>query len=142
MESPDSHRIAVSLAHRVGQGADAAQIADAIVSAWQQIDVALNPIVGQRGVVMLYKRSLHLTGPAHPWLMGVHEGVQTAIDLAALKSVLSQQSNAHAAAGGGDLLQTFHELLASLIGPLLTERLLRPVWASFSTGPPAQDISP
>ena len=44
--------------------------------------------------------------------------------------------------GGGALLQTFYELLASLVGPSLTERLLRSVWAHSSSGPPAQDTSP
>ena len=39
-------------------------------------------------------------------------------------------------------LQTFHELLATLVGPSLTERLLRSVWADSSSGPPAQDTSP
>lgn len=91
---------------------------------------------------MLYKRSLYLTGPAHPWLAGIHEGVQTAVDVAALKSVFAQQNSIDAAAAGGAFLQTFYDLLTSLVGPALTERLLRPVWAHFPSGPPAQDTSP
>jgi hypothetical protein len=142
VESPESHRIATTLAERVENGANAAQIADAIVSAWQEIEAVLSPIVGQRGVAMLYKRSLYLIGPAHPWLAGMHEGVQTAVDLAALKSVFAQQNSTDAAAAGGAFLQTFHDLLASLVGPALTEQLLRPVWAHFPSGPPAQDTSP
>lgn len=142
MESPESHRIATTLADRVENGANAAQIADAIVSAWQEIETVLSPIVGQRGVAMLYKRSLYLIGPAHPWLAGMQEGVQTAVDLAALKSVFAQQSSTDAAAAGVALLQTFYDLLASLVGPALTEQLLRPVWAHFPSGPTAQDTSP
>lgn len=142
MESEESRRIAVALVHRAGNGADAAQIADTIVSTWQAIDVALTPIVGQLGVAMLYKRSLHLTGPIHPWLKGgSREDGQAVIDLAALKSVLAQQSSTSAATGGAVLLHTFHELLTSLVGPSLTERLLRPVWADFLSGPSAQDNS-
>lgn len=115
-----------------------------MVSTLRAIDVALSPIIGQRGVAMLYKRSLYLVIPAHPWLAGTHEGGHATIDLAALESVFAQQSNHHAAAAGGAFLQTFHELLSSLIGPSLTERLLRPVWAPFSSssGAPAQDPSP
>ncbi|HWU70347.1 MAG TPA: hypothetical protein VN017_03210 [Pseudoxanthomonas sp.] len=118
------------------------QIADAIVSALQEIEAVLSPIIGQRGVAMLYKRSLYLMGPAHAWLAGVHEGIQSTVDLAALKSAFEQQSSANAAAAGDAFLQTFHDLLSSLIGPSLTERLLRPVWAPFSSGPPAQDTPP
>ena len=142
MESPEIHRIAKTLADRVENGANATQIADAIVSAWQEIEAVLSPIIGQRGVAMLYKRSLYLIGPTHAWLAGTHESIQTTADLSTLKSLFEQQSSANAAAAGDAFLQTFRDLLSSLIGPSLTERLLRPVWASFSSGPPAQDISP
>lgn len=141
MESQESGRIAAPLANRVGTDANAAQIADAMVATWQEIDAALTPIVGSKGVVALYRRSLYLTGAAHPWLAGTHEGTQAAIDLAALKSAVAQQSSADAALGGNALLQTFYQLLGSLVGPSLTERLLRSVWEHSSSGPPAQDTT-
>lgn len=141
MESPEIHRIAKTLADRVENGANATQIADAIVSVLHEIEAVLSPIIGQRGVAMLYKRSLYLVGPTHSWLAGVHDGIQVAVDLTELRSVFEQQSSANAAIAGDALLQTFHILLSSLIGPSLTERLLRPVWAPLSSGPPAQDTT-
>lgn len=141
MESPESNVIALALAHQVKQGADAAQIAATVVSTWHAIEAALYPIVGYRGVASLYKRSLHLTSPAHPWLAVLQEGFQGTMDLAALQSVLTQQEEADAAAGGGDLLRTFYELLASLVGPSLTDRLLHSIWADPTSGPHAQDTS-
>ena len=142
MESHESGPIAAPLANRVGRDANAAQIADAMVSTWQEIDAALTPIVGGRGVVALYKRSLYLTADAHPWLAGMHDGPAATIDLAALKSIVAQQSSADAALGGNALFQNFHQLLASLVGSSLTERLLRPAWADSSGVPPAQDNKP
>ncbi|WP_457096712.1 hypothetical protein [Lysobacter sp. P5_B9] len=140
MDSQESQRIAAALARRAET---AGQVADTMVSTWQDIDAVLSPIIGQLGVAMLYKRSLYLIGPAHPWLAGMHEGKQASVDLAALKSAFAQQSSsANAAAAGGAFLHTFHDLLSSLVGPSLTERLLRSAWAHFSSGPPAQDISP
>ena len=139
LESQDSSQATAALAQRVGASASAAQITNAIVSIWQEIDAALLPIIGARGVAALYKRSLHLTATTHPWLAGMHEGVQTAIDLAPLKSVLARQSSDDARAGGNALLASFHQLLSTLVGPSLTERLLRAVWANTSSGPPAQD---
>ncbi len=112
-----------------------------MVAMWLEIDTALRPIIGQGGVAALYKRSLHLTTPAYPWLASTHEGVQAPMDLAALKAIFAQQSNASAAAGSRALLHTFNELLASLVGPSLTERLLRSVWANSFSGQPAQDTS-
>jgi hypothetical protein len=108
---------------------------------WQEIDGALTPILGRGGVAALYKRSLHLTSAANPWLTLGREGDPTAMDLAALKAALGQQTGAAAAAGGGALLQTFYDLLSSLVGPSLTERLLRSVWSASSSGPSAQDTS-
>jgi hypothetical protein len=104
--------------------ASAEQVADAIATIWLEIDHALNPIVGHRGVAALYNRSLKLAAPAHPWLTTVHHDVLAAVDLPVLKATLSQQTAAEGAAGGLALLHAFHALLASLVGASLTERLL------------------
>lgn len=135
-DTVESQGIAAALTRR---GENSGHVAETMVSAWQDIDAVLSPIIGQRGVAMLYKRTLHITGRAHPWLKDMDEDSQAAMDLAALEAFFVQQSSAEAAAAGGVLLQTFHGLLSSLIGPSLTERLLRPVWDTFSSGPPAQD---
>jgi hypothetical protein len=141
MDSRESQPIAAALARRVEQGAQAAQIATMIVRAWGEIDIALSPIIGQRAVAALYKRCLYLTETAYPWPVGMHDGIQTAVDLAPLESLLAQRGSAESAARGGALLQTFCDLLTSLLGPSLTERLLHSVWANLLSGPPAQDTS-
>jgi hypothetical protein len=133
----------VPLAHRVASDADAAQIAAAVLSIWEEIDDALSPIVGAQGVVALYRRSLHLAAAQQPWLSGRDAGMLTETDPAMLKSVLAQRSSAEAAAGGSAFLSHFHALLASLIGLSLTTRLLRDVWEkNTSSGPAAQDTLP
>jgi len=142
VETEEGRRFATALAHRVGDDPTAAQIAAAMVAIWHDIDAALTPIVGKGGVAALYKRTLYLAGTAHPWLVLRRQDPSSGVDLVALKAVLSQQASAVAAAGSKDFLQTFHMLLASLIGPSLTERLLRSVWARPPSGPPAQDPSP
>jgi hypothetical protein len=90
-------------------------------------------------VAALYKRSVHLTSQTHPWLAGTHEGITTATDVASLTSLFARQTSAEAAAAGTLMLQTFCGLLSALIGPSLTERLLRPVWATFLSGSSAPD---
>ena len=142
MAHPESRQIGVTLAEQVGEGADAARVADHVVAVWQQVEDALTPIIGQRGVAALYKRSLYLVIQDHPWLARLRETDPPAVDAAALRSALAQQDAAAAAAGGGALLQTFHELLASLVGPSLTERLLAAAWALPISGPSAQGTSP
>jgi len=141
-EGQESRRTAAALGHRVAEGADAGQIADALCATWQAIDVALAPIVGSRGVAALYTRSLYLTGASHPWLAGLQEGAQGSMDLAALKPVFARQSRADALAGGDALLQNLHQLLASLIGASLAERLLQRVWDGPASTPSSQDTPP
>ena len=134
--------MAAPLACRVEPDADAAQIAAAVIAIWDEIDDSLTPILGQRGMAALYRRSLHLAAADHPWLEAPDEGEPPAIGPAALKSGLARQSSAVAAAGGSAFLQTFRDLLSGLIGPALTQRLLRTAWEDSSRRPTSQETSP
>jgi len=128
------------LSSRVGNDADPALIAAAVLAIWEEIDDALTPVIGPLGLVALYRRTVRLAAAQHPWLAGRDEGVLTDTDPAVLKSVLARRNSAEAAAGGNAFLNTFHELLASLIGPSLTARMLRSVWDNPSSGATAQEI--
>ncbi len=140
--SHEGRQIAAPLVSRVGHGADAAQVGDAVFAIWEQIDDTLTPILGQRGMAALYDRSLHLAAASYPWLAAPDESDPPAVGPAALKSALARRSSAVATAGASAFLQTFHELLASLVGDSLTERLLRPVWSTTLSGPSAQATTP
>ena len=140
--SDESRQIVASLAHRVGPNADIATVAQAIASILQDMAAALTPIIGQQGVVALYRRSLHLCASNHPRLVGTYDGVLASLDLSALKSVLVEQSEADALFFGEVLLTTLYELLTTLIGPSLTARLLRGVWEPSLSDTPSQEISP
>jgi hypothetical protein len=128
------------LTQLAADGADAQRIADTAVAVWQELDVALSPIIGRRGVAALFKRSVLLTAPAHPSLVAAHWDVETGGDFESLGASLKQQSIAHAIATNGALLQQFVDLLITLIGESLTTRLLQ----SVLDNPPrhgAQEIS-
>jgi len=139
LKSQESRPWPAPLADRVSDGADAEQVAEAIMAIWLEIEQALYPIIGHRGVAALYNRSLHLTAVAYPWLAINQPAVPAAIDPSGLRSALVQQAAAEAAAGGSALFDSFHELLASLIGAALTDRLLRSVWTHPPHASPAQD---
>jgi hypothetical protein len=140
-QSQEGRHWPAPLGSRVTSDADVAELAGAVLALWQEIDQALSPILGHRGVAALYYRSLKLASVTHPWLADGHPGAFDAIDRSALKSALMQQPVAQAAAGGCALFETFRELLASLVGASLTERLLRSVWTASSGASPAQDHS-
>jgi hypothetical protein len=121
---------------------DPVAIAGALARVVQEIAAALTPILGARGVAALYQRTLHLTRARHAWLAEPLEVAQPAIDLVALQAAIVRQDPAEAAAAATALLQSFHDLLASLIGLPLCERLLDPVWAHSLRRPTAQDSMP
>ncbi len=131
------HRTPAPLAYRIDDNSTAREIAAAFGALWLEIVAALTPIIGPRGVAALGQRSLHLVGAATPWLVARQPGGQVSpdsldtLDVAMLVALLAQRSSDDAAAVASAFLQTLRELLSSLIGALLTERLLRTVW-----GPP------
>ena len=119
--------------------ADASSIARMAVSMWRDVGVALSPIIGHTGVEALFKRSVHLARSAHPCLATVLEDKTQSDALAPLQTVLSHQTSTTAVAANIALLQSFQDLLTSLIGLSLTERLLRPVWDKPSGSHAEQD---
>lgn len=128
-----------SMFARQSAGADGSRVAAMAVAIWKNVGVALSPIIGQPGVDALFKRSIYLTRSAHPCLAIVVEDKAQPDTLAALQDTLAQQPGATAVAANTALLQNFQDLLISLIGLSLTERLLRSAWDQPSSGQAEQD---
>ena len=142
MQSQERDNVAAFLEGAVSAGASSEEVAALVTTTLVRIDLALSPIVGQRGMAALYKRSLHIARPMHPWLPTAAEGAESEMDLADLTAALATRTSADAAAAGAQLLKSFRALLTTLIGESLTERLLRPVWATLLSGPTARDTKP
>ena len=124
---------------KVQHGSSSSDIAQFVVTSCFELDKALTPIIGQRGLVALLKRSMHLASSKQAWLSDCQEGFDLKADLTELMATLSLQTPDSAARGGGSFLEQFHQLLTALVGPSLTERLLRSVWATFLSGSFAND---
>lgn len=127
-------------AQRVAPNADAAQLANAMAATWQAIDLVLCPILGQQGVIALYKRSLYLTRVSHLWLAPIYDSAVVTLSVEDLRVAMSHEETVAARAGGDALLHTFNDLLVTLLGSSLTERLLHSVFHNSLSGPAAQDI--
>lgn len=142
MDSRENSRLTAPLTHRVAEDADSRQIAAAINALWTDIETALQPIVGRRGVAALFKRTLHLAAARHPWLAPLKPGSDDAIDLGQLTALFAAQPPSRAGEAGSALFEIFRELLATLIGAPLSERLLQTAWSNSSSAAPAQDPTP
>lgn len=144
MTSPESVQTVAFLAEHLDAGASSAQIAGLVRRVCREIDLALTPIVGQRGVAAMFARSLQLSAKSQPWLAIDASGASAlpvTVDPTVLCALIAQQARPEAAAGACLFLQTFCELLAKLVGRALTERLLRTPWLTFLSGSDAQDKS-
>jgi len=99
---------------------------------WRLVAAQLAPVIGARGLQVLFGRALHITSTTYPWLaVGADRG-GSASALPNLSWCFAGQDPATAAEASYALLLTFAELLTTLIGESLTTRLLAPVWASSS----------
>lgn len=121
--------IRIMLMQRTGSASDTNAIAQATVDIWHQMAAQLAPVIGARGVEVIFSRALHQISSAFPWLAIAGDQGDIAARLATLKAHFAGQDTATAAHGSSALLWTVTELLATLIGESLTERLLDPVWA-------------
>ena len=139
MEQQDSYVLTLNLDRFHASGTNVLHIASSVVLTWAEIKQAIAPVIGARGVAALYERSLFLTRGQHPWMVPVPDGVEMEMSLPALEAILIQQDSATAVAGGVAHLQTFHEVLSSLIGPSLSDSLLRSIWEKSTNGPAALD---
>lgn len=83
----------------------------------------LAPVLGHRGVAALYRRALSLSVRTYPFL-GQAQGTSDPQTFERLHAVLAHQSVAEAIAASHGMVTTFQALLTSLIGPMLTDRLL------------------
>lgn len=120
--------IRARLVQRIGDASDGNTFVEATADVWRGIAAELIPVIGVRGVDVLYSRALYLTSASFPWLAMTGSQEDGAAELADLKARLATAEAAVAAEASFALLATFTELLSALIGEALTDRLLNPVW--------------
>lgn len=122
------HAIRRTLEHHSGNGGDARSIAETTIGTWRKMSDRLAPVIGAKGVDILFRRSLQMTGITFRWLEIAEDHKDNADLAASILTRLSKRKAEAAAEAGYTLLLTFTELLATMIGKSLTKRLLLPVW--------------
>jgi hypothetical protein len=130
-----------TLAQRQGQDAGTGAIAEAALVLTREVAGCLAPLIGSRGVDALVCRSLQLTVPAYPWLGLTGEHVDGMGSLPSFRSRLEVRDSRAATEASLTLLVTFTDLLATMIGASLTDRLLGPIWAPPAASPEEETAS-
>lgn len=121
-----------TLAHHAGTAPDPDTVAEATFIIWNLVATQLTPVIGTKGVDILFRRSLHLTTFSFPWLAMAEAFEDTPSMLSSTKTRLASQETRVSTEAGCALLITFTELLKTLIGESLTGRLLGKIWVSPS----------
>jgi hypothetical protein len=135
--NPDT--IASALSQLAANGAGADRVAALAAEKMRAIHLALAPIIGDRGVSALYRRSLFLIARHAAWASLLHDDEGTSNDYAALQSAIAQQPSSDALKVTEALFETLYTVLVSLIGAALTERLLHPMFDTSSNGHAVQE---
>lgn len=125
----------------VNSGADGHAVAEELVKGWVQIEERLAPILGRRGLAVLFRRTLQIAGAQVSWIASAEQVSTGELNIAALAAACAGQPPSSIAQGGAIFLQSFYDLLSSLIGVTLTAQLLFPVGDTLTT-PANQDSKP
>lgn len=105
----------------------------AAIQSWQNFASQLISIIGEKGFLVLYSRSLHLLHPAFPMLPNGDSEFSSSSWLADLEIALAGLALIDANTANKQLLMTFTNILASLIGEALTIEILRSSWNDTTT---------
>jgi hypothetical protein len=128
------------LAAQPGGGAESRAIAARALWSWEQMNLHLQPLIGEAGFLALYARTVHLTAPRVPRLTPVQQTASIGAVFAQLKVDLEALSATEAAQASNMLLNTFTDLLSTMIGESLTSRILRSAWTASQGDANAQEI--
>lgn len=91
---------------------------------WRRIAQHLCPLIGESGFCALFGRAVHVIGPEHAWLAPQQTCRAPEQLFTSLEERMALVDAERAAAANEALLRTFTQLLATLIGERLTQRLL------------------
>jgi hypothetical protein len=110
------------------------EVADALITLWEQIASQIILIIGEGGFNSLYARSLFLSRPMFPWLPPGSAQTPSDNRFVELKQSFERQPPLQANKANCVLLITFTDILASLIGEQLTLRILYSAWGDDQLG--------
>jgi hypothetical protein len=120
--------IAQLLTPRSPTRADASAFADRALWSWERIAFHLKPLIGEAGFHSLYKRAIHLAGPECAGLTQLRHGSSTDKLFQQLRDDLMLLEEADTQRCSNALLNSFIELVSSMIGDGLSTQILHSAW--------------
>jgi hypothetical protein len=103
-------------------------VLDVTIVLWERLASELISIIGEGGFQSLYARSVLLASATFPWMVHTHPWQRTDSRFSDLKISFDGRDFTEISEASIALLITFIDILALLIGELLTTRILRSAW--------------
>lgn len=113
---------------------DPARVADTSAALWLSLELQLSAIIGERGFISLYARSVHQASQAYPWLADQAPPLGAA-PFSELQQRLQTRGMPEAGQASIALLSIFIDTLTLLIGELVTTSILRAAWGDDTVSP-------
>ena len=132
-----SEMIQSALSEGAAEGADSTIVAGAAIRALTSLIAELKPLVGELAMRALYVRSLHLARASFERPSAAEPGSPDEL-LAPLHRDLMSRAPADAQGAAKALLLALADLLVSLIGEPLTNRLMHKAWGTPTLAKPSQ----
>lgn len=114
-------------------------ISEVSVALWEKLAAQLISIIGEGGFDSLYARSLHLCSARFPWLIPDQPSPQAQSRFLDLSAGFVEREVDAATDASVALLSTFVDILAMLIGELLTSSILQSAWGDEVLDTAAKD---
>src|SRR6476620_1461633 len=122
------------LTQKPGGADNSRALAEQVLWLWEQIAFHLTPLIGVSGFQTLYARAVHLASPSCPGFSPVPQGKTLDALFQILKDDLAALDEENAQLCGNSLLNTFTDLVESMIGELLMSQILRSAWVGQPHG--------
>ena len=112
------------------------------IGLWKKFSDELMSLVGEKGFLILYSRGLHKLRATFPALPNFDAEISPTTWLAELEAALTEHDLVGLNTANYQLLMTFTDILASLIGEDLTIEILNASWGDADTNriPANQEI--
>lgn len=115
-------------------------VSDTSVQLWEQLSTELIHLIGEGGFQALYERSVHIVKRDFPWLVASVSPQPGDARFASLKIRLAGRDSTEASKASITLLITFIDILANLIGEILTTSILRSAWGDDASDSAVKEI--
>jgi hypothetical protein len=122
------------LTQDAGCPANTGALAEQVLWLWEQVAFHLTPLIGVSGFQTLYVRALHLAAPECPGFSPIQPGKSIDLLFQTLKEDLRALEPGLAESCGNALLNTFTDLVESMIGEVLMAQILRSAWVGQPHG--------